>query len=134
VQPRRPTEVRAAFSTIGVVPILSPIEHDEVVLTSDHIKDNLSSRIVSRHFRNQINLLAAAVIGRLRALPLVELAVGRGLAIGSLVEGARRPALTAVGTALACVSNESRRVVTIRLHLGVTPQGSGVLSICPLVR
>jgi energy-coupling factor transporter ATP-binding protein EcfA2 len=58
MQPRRPADVKATFSTIGVVPILTPIEHDELVLTSDHIKDNLSSRLVSRHFRNQVNLLS----------------------------------------------------------------------------
>jgi predicted ATPase len=57
MQPRRPADVKATYSTIGVVPILSPIEHDELVLTSDHIKDNLSTRLVSRHFRNQVNLL-----------------------------------------------------------------------------
>jgi predicted ATPase len=56
-QPRRPIEVRSAFSTIGVVPILSPIEHDETVLTPNHVKEHLNSRLVSRHFRNQINLL-----------------------------------------------------------------------------
>jgi hypothetical protein len=59
LQPRRPSDVKTIFSTIGVVPILSPIEHDEIVLTSDHVKENQSSRLVSRHFRNQINLLDA---------------------------------------------------------------------------
>src|SRR5688500_18503426 len=43
-------------------------------------------------------------------------AVGGELAVGANVEGARCPMLMAVGTVLACVSNESRRVVTIRLH------------------
>ena len=41
VYPRRPTEVRETFSTIGVVPILSPIEHDEVALTADHVRESL---------------------------------------------------------------------------------------------
>jgi energy-coupling factor transporter ATP-binding protein EcfA2 len=57
VHPRRPTEVREAFSTIGVVPILSPIEHDEVALTADHVRESMTSRLVSRHFRNQVYLL-----------------------------------------------------------------------------
>src|SRR4029450_9541349 len=84
---------------------------------------SLADTVGLTHAGQRGRILAAAVIGRLRAPPLMRLAVGRELAIGSLIEGARRPALTAVGTVLACVSNESSRVVTIRLHLGVTPSG-----------
>ena len=84
---------------------------------------SLADPVGLAHAGQRGRILAAAVIGRLRALPLVGLAVGGELAVGSPVEGARRPMLTAVGTVLACVSNESRRVVTIRLHLGVHSLG-----------
>jgi len=84
---------------------------------------SLADTVGLAHAGQRGRILAAAVIGRLRPLPLMGLAVGGELAIGSPVEGARRPALTAVGTVLACVSNESRRVVTIRLHLGVHSVG-----------
>ncbi|TQM83725.1 putative AbiEii toxin of type IV toxin-antitoxin system [Saccharothrix saharensis] len=45
---------RQHFGSIGVVPTISPVEHREVVLTYKHVKENYNTRLVSRHFRNQI--------------------------------------------------------------------------------
>jgi len=54
MQPRTISVVREYYSTIGIVPTLTPIEHSEKVLSANHIEDNLSTRLVSRHFRNQL--------------------------------------------------------------------------------
>jgi predicted ATPase len=85
MQARRPTDVKATYSTIGVVPILSPIEHDELVLTPDHVKDNLSSRLVSRHFRNQVNLLSNEQFEQFHAYALEWTPEISRLALGSSI-------------------------------------------------
>lgn len=46
--------VRDWYPTIGLVQALSPIEHSETILSESHVKDNLSTRLASRHFRNQL--------------------------------------------------------------------------------
>jgi ABC-type multidrug transport system ATPase subunit len=51
---RRPIEVREAFPTVGLIPVLSPVEHDEDVLSDSHVRANLDGRLASRHFRNQL--------------------------------------------------------------------------------
>jgi hypothetical protein len=84
---------------------------------------SLADTVGLAHAGQRSRILAAAVIGRLRPLPLMGLAVGRELTVGANVEGARCPMLMAVGATLACVSNDGRRVVTIRLHLGVHSLG-----------
>jgi hypothetical protein len=84
---------------------------------------SLADTVGLAHAGQRGRILAAAVIGRLRPLPLMGLAVGRELAVGTNVEGAHCPMLMAVGATLACVSNDGRRVVTIRLHLGVHSLG-----------
>src|SRR4029450_6286384 len=84
---------------------------------------SLAHTVGLAHAGQRGRILAAAVIGRLRPLPLMGLAVGRKLAVGANVEGARCPMLMAVGATLACVSNDGRRVVTIRLYLGVHSLG-----------
>ncbi|MGW0483078.1 ATP-dependent nuclease [Nonomuraea sp. NPDC003214] len=54
---RTPTEVRRLYPAIGVVPTLSPLEHEEQILNDDYVRSNYSSRLSSRHFRNQLRIL-----------------------------------------------------------------------------
>ena len=54
---RQPAQVREVVPTIGVVPVLSPLEHDERLLSDEYVKDSLDSRLASRHLRNQLLLL-----------------------------------------------------------------------------
>jgi hypothetical protein len=55
---RTPDDVARGVPSIGTIPILSPIDHQEGVLTSDrYIRDNIDGRLTSRHFRNQLMLL-----------------------------------------------------------------------------
>jgi predicted ATPase len=50
-------QARDAFPDIGVVPVLSPIDSHEELLTPKYVRDNLDGRLASRHFRNQLRLL-----------------------------------------------------------------------------
>jgi predicted ATPase len=54
---RRPMQIREVVPSIGVVPVLAPIEHRERLLSDDYVRDNLHSRLASRHLRNQLRLL-----------------------------------------------------------------------------
>jgi predicted ATPase len=56
-QPTRPKEVRESFPPVGLVPVLSPVEPNEEVLTEAYVRKNLDARLASRHFRNQLLLL-----------------------------------------------------------------------------
>ena len=48
-----PTQFKKAFPiTIGVVPVLGPLEHEERMLTEATVKRNLSTSRAPRHFRN----------------------------------------------------------------------------------
>ena len=53
-------QARDAFPGIGVVPVLSPVDADEELLTPKYVRDNLDGRLASRHFRNQLQLLLDA--------------------------------------------------------------------------
>ncbi|MEU3069937.1 AAA family ATPase [Streptomyces sp. NPDC007027] len=55
--PRNISQVRSLFSPLGVIPALSPMEHEEAILADDYVKQNQSTRLSSRHFRNQLRLL-----------------------------------------------------------------------------
>ncbi|MFE6359851.1 ATP-dependent endonuclease [Streptomyces sp. NPDC057806] len=55
--PRTVAPVKAKFSTIGVIPTLSPLEHEEPILEVETVKKNLNTRLSSRHFRNQLRML-----------------------------------------------------------------------------
>jgi energy-coupling factor transporter ATP-binding protein EcfA2 len=46
-----------AWERVEIMPQVAPVERNEVVLSPDHVRRNLSSALASRHFRNQINLL-----------------------------------------------------------------------------
>jgi hypothetical protein len=54
---RDPARARRSLPDVGVIPILSPVEHREERLTEDHVRSNLASRLASRHARNQLLLL-----------------------------------------------------------------------------
>src|SRR5215213_4645731 len=86
-------------------------------------RGTLPNPVTLAHPRQRDRVLAATPIGRLGARPLVGFAVGGELSVQPHVEGARRPALAAVWTALAWLSYEGKRVVTIGLHLGVHSLG-----------
>jgi len=61
---RTPADVRRSLPSIGIVPVLSPIDHEETTLTQKHLRENLDSRLASRHFRNQLLLLGEESPGR----------------------------------------------------------------------
>ena len=45
------------FEQLGVIPVLSPIEHTEQLLGEKYVRLNVSSRLSSRHLRNQLKIL-----------------------------------------------------------------------------
>lgn len=58
--PRTIRQVRDLYSPLSVIPTLSPLEHEESILADEYVKQNQSGRLSSRHFRNQLRLLAQA--------------------------------------------------------------------------
>lgn len=50
-------DAREAFPLLGIVPILTPLEHSEPSLADAYVKENIAGRLSSRHFRNQLRLL-----------------------------------------------------------------------------
>ena len=54
IQPPSIAVIRNQYSSIGIVPTLTPVEQDERVLSEEHIEANLGTRLVSKHFRNQL--------------------------------------------------------------------------------
>lgn len=51
---RTPTVVAACTPSVGIVPTLGPVEHSEEVKSRDHVRENVGTRLTSRHFRNQM--------------------------------------------------------------------------------
>lgn len=49
--------VVSVTDSVGIVPMLVPIDHQEKILSEKHITANQLSRLTSRHFRNQIYYL-----------------------------------------------------------------------------
>ena len=60
---RTPADVRRCLPSIGIVPVLSPLDHEETALTPRHVRENLDGRLASRHFRNQLLLLEGEPAG-----------------------------------------------------------------------
>lgn len=56
--PKTPKQVRDEYSPIGIIPALTPLEHEEEILTPDYVRKNQASRLSSRHFRNQLKILS----------------------------------------------------------------------------
>lgn len=54
---RTTAAARSELPSIGVVPILSPVEHEEARLSDEHVRANLAGRLASRHARNQLRRL-----------------------------------------------------------------------------
>lgn len=54
---RTPAQARATFPPLGIVPILSPAEHSEKLLADEYVRQSVSTRLSSRHFRNQLRLM-----------------------------------------------------------------------------
>jgi energy-coupling factor transporter ATP-binding protein EcfA2 len=54
MQPRTISTVKEKYPLIGIVPTLAPVDHREFVRSEKHVRENLSTRLVSRHFRNQV--------------------------------------------------------------------------------
>jgi predicted ATPase len=48
---------RDTFTGLGVIPVLGPVEHSEDLLDDEYVKRNISGRLSSRHFRNQLRLM-----------------------------------------------------------------------------
>lgn len=57
MQPSSVRHTKDSYPTIGVVSTLTPIEHRERILSPEHVRDNYTSKLASRHFRNQLHLL-----------------------------------------------------------------------------
>lgn len=62
---RASAQVKMTFPPLGLIPILSPIEHTELLVEPQTVRRNITGRLSSRHFRNQLRLLAED-----QALPL----------------------------------------------------------------
>jgi energy-coupling factor transporter ATP-binding protein EcfA2 len=54
---RDPVSAKATFPLLGVVPILSPVEHAEGLRDDSYVRTSVSTRLSSRHFRNQLRLM-----------------------------------------------------------------------------
>lgn len=53
----RPEAHRHRLPRVSVLPQVAPLDRDEVILSSDYVKANISSYLAPRHFRNQLALL-----------------------------------------------------------------------------
>lgn len=62
-QPRGPGEVKRMFPSLAVIPPLTPLDQRERLLEPGYVKANLSGRLSSRHFRNQLRLLDSQELG-----------------------------------------------------------------------
>lgn len=56
-QVRGTTAARSAFPLLGVIPPLTPIEHSEGLREDSYVRASVSTRLSSRHFRNQLRLM-----------------------------------------------------------------------------
>jgi energy-coupling factor transporter ATP-binding protein EcfA2 len=59
IQVRDTNGVRNAFPLLGIIPPLSPIEHSEGVRDDRYVRSSVTTRLSSRHFRNQLRILRA---------------------------------------------------------------------------
>ena len=54
---KTPSGVKESFVPIGVIPALTPLESEERLLNDSYVRENVSARLSSRHFRNRLRLL-----------------------------------------------------------------------------
>lgn len=52
-----PALAKKWFPRLGVIPPLVPVEHEETLLDESYVRLHVESRLASRHFRNQLNIL-----------------------------------------------------------------------------
>jgi hypothetical protein len=57
---KTPSQAKSIFPQLGLVPLLTPTEHTEKLLADEYVKQNISGRLSSRHFRNQLRVLKEA--------------------------------------------------------------------------
>jgi energy-coupling factor transporter ATP-binding protein EcfA2 len=57
IQVRTVVGARSAFARLGIIPVIGPIEHSEQLLQDEYVKSNITGRLSSRHFRNQLRLM-----------------------------------------------------------------------------
>jgi hypothetical protein len=57
---RTPVQAKKTFPPLGIVPILGPTEHSERLLADEYVRQSVSTRLSSRHFRNQLRLMQDA--------------------------------------------------------------------------
>ncbi len=55
---RTTAQARSSYQALGVLPILTPVEHSEPLLSAVYVLRNVAGRLASRHFRNQLRLLS----------------------------------------------------------------------------
>ncbi len=55
---RQPARIRGMTPEIGIVPLLTPVDFHELTRSRDTVVRNLSGRLASRQFRNQLLLMA----------------------------------------------------------------------------
>ena len=48
---------KLTFPLLGVIPVLTPIEHSEGLRDNNYVKSSVATRLSSRHFRNQLRLM-----------------------------------------------------------------------------
>jgi len=60
VHVRHTAEARDLLADLGVVPTLEPVQHREKRLSDDYVESSLSTRLSSRHARNQVRLMQSS--------------------------------------------------------------------------
>lgn len=55
---RRSVQARSSFPSVTVLPLLSPVDHEEKVLEDTYVRDTRNTRLASRHFRNLLRLMS----------------------------------------------------------------------------
>lgn len=59
-QPTRPKDVQGLYPSLGLIPVLTPLEVAEASLTEEHVRANYENPTTSRHGRNHLAHLKAA--------------------------------------------------------------------------
>ncbi|HEX8306608.1 MAG TPA: AAA family ATPase [Jatrophihabitans sp.] len=57
MQPKSVSLTRSAFPLLGVIPVLTPVEHTETLLKERYVRASVNTRLASRHLRNNLYLL-----------------------------------------------------------------------------
>ena len=88
-------KARAVFHSIGLIPTLTPVDHEEKRLSDEHLRSSVDTRLASRHFRNQLSLLQDTCENHRLALPnkvFEYVAAGVPVVASDLPELAAKPA------------------------------------------